>query len=54
MTGTELTGAFIGFLICALIVSTIGLLVCLLIWWMFRKDMDFDDIADYMEDPDND
>ena len=51
MTGTEITGAFIGFLLCALIICIIALLVIALIWWLFRKDMDFDDIANYMEDP---
>lgn len=50
MTGTEITGAFIGFLLCALIVCIIAFLVIALIWWLFRKDMDFDDIAN-MEDP---
>lgn len=53
MTGTEITGAIIGFLLCALIVSTICVLVILLIWWMFKKDMDFDDVANYMEGPEN-
>lgn len=53
MTGTEITGAIIGFLLCALIVCIIAFLVIVLIWWMFKEDMDFDDIANYMEDPDN-
>lgn len=53
MTGTEITGAIIGFLLCALIVCIIAFLVIVLIWWMFRHDMDFDDIANYMEDPEN-
>ena len=53
MTGTEITGAIIGFILYALIVSTICVLVIVLIWWMFKKDMDFDDIANYMEGPDN-
>jgi hypothetical protein len=53
MTGTEITGAIIGFLLCALIVCIIAFLVIVLIWWMFRKDMDFDDIANYMEGPEN-
>lgn len=52
MTGTTITSAIIGFLICASLVCAIGLLVIFLIWWMFRKDMDFDDIADYTDDPD--
>lgn len=51
MTGTEITGAIIGFILCAFIVCIICLLVIILIWWMFKKDMDFDDIANYMEDP---
>lgn len=51
MTGTEITGAIIGFILCAFIACTIGLLVIFLIWWVFKKDMDFDDIANYMEDP---
>lgn len=50
MTGTEITGAIIGFLLCALIICIIVLLVIILIWWMFKKDMDFDGIAN-MEDP---
>lgn len=50
MTGSEITGAIIGFLLCALIVCIIAFLVIVLIWWMFRHDMDFDDIAN-MEDP---
>ena len=54
MTGTEITGAIIGFLLCALIVCIIAFLVIVLIWWMFKNDMDFDNIANYMEDPDND
>lgn len=54
MTGTEITGAIIGFLLCALILCIIALLVIVLIWRMFKNDMDFDDIANYMEDPDND
>lgn len=54
MTGTEITGAIIGFLLCAFIVCIIAFLVIVLIWWMFKKNIDFDDIANYMEDPDND
>lgn len=50
MTGSEITGAFIGFLLCALIVCIISLLVVILIWWMFKKGMDFDGVAN-MEDP---
>ena len=51
MTGTEITGAIIGFLLCAFIVCIIAFLVIVLIWWMFKKDMYIDDIANYMEDP---
>ena len=54
MTGSEITGAIIGFLLCAFIVCIIAFLVIVLIWWLFKNDMDFDDIANYMEDPDND
>lgn len=50
MTGTEITCAIIGFLLCAFIVCIIAILVIVLIWWMFRHDMDFDNLADYMED----
>lgn len=50
MTGSEITGAIIGFILCALIVSTICVLGILLIWWMFKNDMNFDEIAN-MEDP---
>lgn len=53
MTGTEITGAIIGFFLCALIVCIIAFLVIVLIWWMFKEDMNFDDIANYMEDPEN-
>lgn len=52
MTGTTITSAIIGFLLCAFLVCAIGLLVIFLIWWMFRKGLDFDDIADYTDDPD--
>lgn len=51
MTESEITGAIIGFLLCALIVCIIAVLVIVLIWWMFKEDMNFDDIANYMEDP---
>ena len=51
MTGSEITGAIIGFLLCSFIVCNIAFLVIVLIWWMFKEDMDFDDIANYMEDP---
>lgn len=53
MTGTEITCAIIGFLLCAFIACTVGLLVIFLIWWMFKNDMNFDDIANYMEGPEN-
>lgn len=53
MTGSEIIGAIIGFLLCALIVCIIAFLVIVLIWWMFRHDMDFDNLADYMEDPED-
>ena len=53
MTGSEVTGAIIGFILCTLIVCVICLLVIILIWWMFRHDLDFDNLADYMEDPED-
>lgn len=50
MTGTEITGAIIGFLLCALVVCIIAFLVIVLIWWMFKENIDFDDVAN-MKDP---
>lgn len=50
---TTIISAIIGFILCALIVCVICLLVIILIWWMFRNDLDFDDVANYMEGPEN-
>ena len=50
MTGSEITSAIIGFLLCALVVCIIAFLVIVLIWWMFKENIDFDDVAN-MEDP---
>lgn len=51
MTGTIATVAWavIGVILCALIVTAITLLIIGLIWWMFRNDLDFEDM-EYIEE----
>lgn len=55
MTGTIATVAWavIGVILCALIVTAITLLIIGLIWWMFRNDLDFEDMEyiEELEDP---
>lgn len=53
MTGSGIIGAIIGFIVCAIIFGLVGILILGIIWWTFKHDMDFDDIAN-MEGPDND
>lgn len=52
MTGT-IAWAVIGVILCALIVTAITLLIIGLIWWMFRNDLDFEDMEyiEELEDP---
>ena len=51
MTGTIATVAWavIGVILCAIIVTAITLLIIGLIWWMFRNDLDFEDM-EYIEE----
>lgn len=54
MTGAEITGAIIGsVLLCAIIVYIISIMAILLIWWIFGKDLNFENIAN-LEGADND
>ena len=36
--------SILGILICVVVLGIIGLLIMLLIWWMFHHNMDFGDL----------
>lgn len=48
MTATQLLWAFLGFILCAVIFTTVCLLIMGAIWCLIRNDLDFDDIT-YMD-----
>lgn len=50
MTAMLIFKAIAGLLICALIVTSVSLLILLLVWYMMRNDLDFEDL-EYIEDP---
>lgn len=41
--------ALLGFLICVAIISVASVLIMTLIWWMFRHNLDFEDLINTEE-----
>jgi len=48
---TTIISAIIGFTLCFIIICIVALIMLGVIGYMIRHDLDFEDLADYMEDP---
>ena len=54
MTTAIILRGLVSLLLCAVIFTVASLLIMGITWHLLRNVLDLDDIANYMEDPDND
>lgn len=50
---TTIISAIIGFILCVIIICIVAFIMLGVVGYMIRHDLDFEDLADYMEDPED-